>query len=87
MLALFYLELFLVQPSQMLDLLHTFTLNFVFLSLNHTILLIVMRFLTPNLCLELLDFILVSSQLVFSLLLMSILVHFNVVLQTFDVGL
>ncbi len=78
-------ELFLVQTSQVFDLLHALLLDLVLFSLNHAILLVVVRLLVPDLGFQLLDFVLVCSQLILGLLLMRVLVHLDIVLQSLDV--
>lgn len=71
----------------MFDLLHAFPFDLVLFGLDHAVLLVVVRLLVPDLGFQLFNFVLVCSELIFGLLLMRVLVHFDVVLQSLDVRL
>jgi hypothetical protein len=87
MFTLLNLKLLLVQASQVLNLLVTLQLNLILLDLDLTAQAIVIGFLFANRFFKLIDLVLIGLKFIFILLLVSILVHLDVILVALNLGL
>lgn len=87
MFALLDFKLFCVESAQVFDLLVAAEFDLVLLVLHEAVLLIVGGLLRPDGGLKRINLVLVRLQLVFSLLLVCILVHLDIVVQTLDLSL